>query len=91
MEFFITQPFDKKNNLHYFQKFENACEFVLSEMKNKTKIKDNKVLDYKITVVDNTHWIGTFVLEDEIIIDSTLPYNKYELGYYPILKVETED
>ncbi len=91
MEIYITMPFSDKTKIDYFQKFENACEFVLSEMKKKTKINNNTVLDCKIITIDDTHWIGTFILKDEIIIDSNLPHNKHELGSYPIWKKETQD
>jgi len=91
MEFYITMPFDNKSDIHYFEKFQNACEFVLSEMKKKTNIKDNRITDYKILKVDEAHWIGTFIMENPIIIQSDLNYNSLELGYYPILKKVTED
>ena len=92
MEIFITQPFDNKMNLHHFREFKNATEFVLHEMQKDTQLKNNKIVDYIIKQIDETHWCGVYIMENPVIIDKPdLKYDSHELWYYPIVKKETED
>lgn len=60
MDIFVTQPFDSKLNLHYFQKFDNAAKFVIDEMKKIFEVKGNHVVNCFIEKIDDSHWCGTF-------------------------------